>query len=64
MTQAITESEVAKILSMSVQSLRNWRCQRKGPPYLKIGRSVRYPVEDLNRYLQQKKIVPEGRHAA
>lgn len=59
MHQAINEIEVAQTLNLSVQTLRNWRNQRKGPPYLKIGRSVRYSVEDLVNYLNSKKIVPE-----
>lgn len=59
MKQAINEIEVAQTLNLSVQTLRNWRNQRKGPPYLKIGRSVRYSVEDLAKYIESKKIVPE-----
>ena len=60
MTEVITEKEVSKLLSISLQSLRNWRCQRKGPPYIKIGRSVRYPIEDLRKYLESRKIEPEA----
>lgn len=56
MNQAINEDQVARVLSVSVQTLRNWRHQSKGPPYIKIGRSVRYPIEDPNQYVEDKKI--------
>jgi hypothetical protein len=29
---------------ISVWTLRNWRVQRVGPPFMKIGKSVLYPV--------------------
>ena len=57
---AINEYEAARILGKSVQSLRNDRCHCKGPPYLKLGRSVRYQVKDLLNYMQENRIDPEG----
>lgn len=29
--------------AVSEGTLTNWRCLRKGPAYIKLGRSVRYP---------------------
>jgi predicted DNA-binding transcriptional regulator AlpA len=60
MNQVINEVEASEKLHLATQTLRNWRHQRKGPPYLKIGRSVRYSLEDLAEYIESKKIVPEG----
>lgn len=57
--QVINEHEAAKLLSKSVQTLRNERHLRKGPPYLKMGRSVRYRVDDLFGYLERHRIDPE-----
>ena len=31
-------------------TLRNWRCQAKGPPFLKVGRGVVYPLEALKAW--------------
>lgn len=35
---------------ISVGTLRNWRAQRVGPPYIKIGKSVLYPVQGLDEW--------------
>ena len=40
--ELLDEKEVAHILSMSVAELRKWRYSNQGPPWLKLGRSVRY----------------------
>jgi hypothetical protein len=58
--QVIDEYEAAKILSKSVQTLRNERYLRKGCSYVKMGRSVRYRVDDLLDYLEKHRITPEA----
>ena len=58
--QAVTEHGAAKILKNKVQTLRNWRHLRKGPPYLKYGRNVRYLVGDLLDYMKAHRIDPES----
>ncbi|OJW19782.1 MAG: DNA-binding protein [Rhodospirillales bacterium 69-11] len=35
---------------ISVGTLRNWRAQPIGPPYIKIGKSVLYPVQGLDEW--------------
>jgi hypothetical protein len=57
--QVIDEHAAAKILSKSVQTLRNERHLRKGCPYLKMGRSVRYRVNDLLDFLEKHRIDPK-----
>ena len=57
--EVFDEYEAAKFLKKSVQTLRNDRCSRKGPAYLKLGRSVRYKVSDLLEYLERHRIDPE-----
>ena len=52
----INEKEVANITGIAVQTLRNWRFQQTGPPYCKLGRMVRYSVDDLVRFMEEKKI--------
>lgn len=58
--QALDENRAAAILGVAVQTLRNWRHLRKGPAYVKMGRSVRYQIVDLESYLQRSKINPES----
>ena len=38
----ITEAELANQLGRSVRTLKRWRAQRIGPPYIRLGREVRY----------------------
>ncbi|MBW1930969.1 MAG: helix-turn-helix domain-containing protein [Deltaproteobacteria bacterium] len=59
MTKTVNEIDAARMLGLSVQTLRNYRYLRTGPPYLKLGRAVRYLVEDLEKYLAARRIVPE-----
>ena len=35
---------------ISVGTLRNWRSMRIGPSFIKIGKAVLYPLEELNRW--------------
>lgn len=56
---AVNEKQAAKFLGVAVQTLRNWRHIRRGPAYVKMGRSVRYQINDLVDYLTRKKIDPE-----
>lgn len=58
--QAVGERTAAKILEKSVQTLRNDRHIGKGVPYLKLGRSVRYLLSDIQEYVQKHRIDPEA----
>ena len=55
----VHEKKAALALGLAVQTLRNMRHQQRGPAYLKIGRSVRYDLRDIEIYLQKRKIDPE-----
>ena len=57
--QTANEHEAAALLKSSVQTLRNNRFLRKGCPYIKIGRSVRYLLSDIQDYLERNRINPE-----
>jgi hypothetical protein len=53
---SIGEREVAKITGLAVQTLRNYRFQRKGFPYSKVGGSVRYRLDDILGFMESHKI--------
>ena len=57
--QTIDEHELAKTFRKSVQTLRNDRHLRKGVPYIKLGRSVRYRIVDVLDYMERNRIDPE-----
>jgi hypothetical protein len=61
MTPAVNEIRASEYLGTAVQTLRNWRNQRRGPAYVKLGRSVRYLVKDLESYLMKNRIDPGKR---
>jgi hypothetical protein len=57
MTQYLNEHQVAEIVNMSVQTLRNDRAgERKLFPYYKIGRSVRYRLDEVLSAMESRKI--------
>lgn len=56
----VNDTEAALILSVSPQTLRNYRHIGKGPAYSKKGRMVRYKVEDLLNFMQVGRIDPEA----
>ena len=51
-TKHLTPDEVLERYrgEVSAGTLRNWRAQRVGPPFIKIGKSVQYPVQGLGEW--------------
>lgn len=41
--------------AVTTRTLANWRAAGRGPSFTKIGRSVRYSVEDVEAYEAQQK---------
>ena len=58
--QCLTEREVSSRTGLSLSTLRAHRFKRKGLPYIKIGRSVRYRAQDLETFLLEHRIAPSG----
>ena len=56
----LDEKRVAKILGLSLQTLRNDRATKRRIPYVKIGKSVRYRPEDLAALIESHRIAAEG----
>lgn len=54
--QYLTEKKVSDITHRAVQTLRNDRFHRRGIPYVKFGRSVRYLLDDVIAYMEARKI--------
>jgi hypothetical protein len=53
----LTERELSRLIGLSLSTLRNDRSLKRGVPYIKIGRSVRYAIGDVELYLAGCKIV-------
>ncbi len=59
--QYLTEIDVADITKLSLSTLRNDRFHGKGIPYIKIGRSVRYSLQDVTNFMEALKIQTEAK---
>jgi excisionase family DNA binding protein len=49
---ALTETQVAEQLGLSVATLRAWRHRGRGPRFLRLGRAVRYLPADLEEFVR------------
>ena len=58
-TVFISDREVSRLTGIGRQTLCNWRCQQKGPRYVKVGRAVRYALHDVLAYMEARKIGTE-----
>lgn len=58
-TKYLTADEVVKRYrsEVSAGTLRNWRAQRVGPPFIKIGKSVLYPIQALDEWDKQNLVI-------
>jgi predicted DNA-binding transcriptional regulator AlpA len=52
--------EVAEVTSLSIETLAQWRSQRRGIPYVKISRNcVRYRQSDLDSWLVERTVLTD-----
>ena len=57
----VDEKRATEILGLAAGTLSVWRCTKRYPlAYLKIGRSVRYRIEDLERFMESRRVEPNG----
>lgn len=60
--RALTDPETSKYIGMSISFLRQSRMngdrdrRTSGPRYIKIGRAVRYLIEDLDAWLDEHRV--------
>lgn len=56
----LNDRQAAGFLNVGLQTMRNWRTQRRGPDYHRLGRSIRYSESDLRKFLESRKIRVNG----
>ena len=49
---AFTETELALRWNVSIKTLQRWRSEERGPPYIKLSKAIRYPVDEIVTYEQ------------
>jgi excisionase family DNA binding protein len=52
----LTPEQVAAMTGISRETLAQWRSQKRGVPYLKVGRVVRYDPADVQAYLESCRV--------
>lgn len=55
----LTEKQVAEITNRAISTMRNDRFLNRGIPYIKIGKSVRYNLQDVISFMESRKIITE-----
>lgn len=48
----LKDYEAAEFLGMSVSTIRRWRTLNKGPSFVRLCNSIRYPKSSLEKYLE------------
>jgi excisionase family DNA binding protein len=53
----LTRKEAAEFLGVKEQTLNTWKwAGRHNLPCIKVGRSIRYDINDLEKWLQSRKV--------
>jgi predicted DNA-binding transcriptional regulator AlpA len=47
----LREAEAARRLGTSMRTLQKWRCNGKGPRFVRLSRAVRYDPADLDAFV-------------
>lgn len=50
-----TQAEIAELLQVPERTLEDWRLTHHGPPYLKLGRHVRYDLLDVVAWAREQR---------
>ena len=64
----LDEKELARLIRVSIGTLRYWRSEAKGPRYIKVGQLVRYTPSDVQQWLNSRptggealdRLIPQG----
>ena len=51
----LTQHELAELLQLPERTLEDWRLTHAGPPYMKLGRHVRYDIADVLAWAKEKR---------
>ena len=58
-SRLLRPDEVAAFLGIPLATIYRWRSRGDGPPGIRVGRHVRYRLEDVDRWLDEQR----DRHA-
>ena len=55
----VTEREAARILAVSKRTLQAWRMKGCGPPFVRVGRAIRYRQSALDAWINANTQSPD-----
>ena len=56
----VTTSEASIFLNMPLKTLAFWREKGAGPPFSRVGRHVRYHIDDLRAWMRERRVETGG----
>jgi Helix-turn-helix domain len=54
------QNQLSDMLGVPVGTLEQWRTRGGGPPFLRIGRYVKYDLSDIREWLVSRRNLPRG----
>jgi len=54
--QFVNELVIERVLGVPVKTLRNWRVSGRGPPFSKLGATVRYELATAIRWARERQV--------
>jgi len=55
MTKLLSPQELSDVLSISIETVYAWTSQKR-IPYIKMGRLVRFNMDEVNKWLEKQRI--------
>lgn len=55
--------EAARVLHVAPRTLIRWRNERTGPPWVRVGKQIRYRRRSLTKWLDEMEVDPVRREA-
>lgn len=54
----LSERDAASFLGITQRTLQDWRLNRRGPAFIRLGRRIAYDRADLERFLTDNRVEP------
>jgi predicted site-specific integrase-resolvase len=62
MAKMLNTQQAAELLGIEASTLRGWKAERRGPPFIQLSpRCVRYSEDDILSYAAERRVVPSPR---
>jgi len=54
LTRFLVPAELSATLTIPESTLAKWRYEGTGPAYIRVGKHVRYPAEEVERWITER----------